>query len=328
MKNASFFRSNAFETAAATANTNSTTSTRESPAAVLDWPSPSLTFEALARRPSWQEPSLSPTSSSSSSAGSSRSSIGCGGLQPAIVLSAESGAVSFRSPFASSNSGSPPSRAIQVPASSSTSLESEVSPFSAWPSSSRRSSASTAPCSPGGLYSPSPSTATTMSSPGVQTPGASSVNGSIDNHGSLSPYSKSMFLPPFDAAFKKRLSGQQQLQQSGEPTSPSPFSHRVCSPRSPGAMLSNFNFQLHQLPATPAAGGGDAGLLQPNCESPSARDLRRRSVDVGMLGNARGHQASGRAVQQDAPAAAFVPPEQLRVRRAQRTSKLQTNESL
>ena len=276
-------------------------------AAQLDWPSPSCSFEALARRPSWQEPS------------SPRSGAGGGALQPAIVLQnsksiGRPGPISFRSPFASfkESQSSPTSPAIRYSASTPVDEE-ELSPFCHWPGASIASH--TAPCSPG-PYSP----ATTISSPGVQTPGGLTLELPL-----LSPYSKSMFLPPFDAAFKKRLSAQSNASSSSyEPVSPGPFSHRVHSPRSSnGSIMSNMNANFQQ---------GEDGLLSPGgCGSPggpSNRDLRRRSVDVGVLGNTRGHQASGRTVQTDAPVAAFVPPEQLRVRRAQRTSRMQSNESL
>jgi hypothetical protein len=95
-----------------------------------------------------------------------------------------------------------------------------------------------------------------------------------------------------------------------------------CSPTSKPQMSHHPSYlrDSHQFDATTfmPTHSADANLVQ----------YRRRSVDVGTLVNARGHQRHGRTSQADAPAAAFVPPDQLKALRARKTTTQRSKESL
>lgn len=168
------------------------------------------------------------------------------------------------------------------------------------------------------------------SSPGLGTPssmasGSGSTTGSYCNGNAAG-------LGPFDGA--------------------APSSYRQLAPRQPSLQLSDLSPSASSHDPSPSASGTAYLSISPtssstkpfygirspsqgntaldHCMQQSDNNLqyRRRSVDVGTLGNARGHQRHGRTSQADAPAAAFVPPDQLKAHRNRKTNSLRSKEFL
>lgn len=321
-----------------------------------NWPCPDLEACSYHRRPSWQEqeqlqlqvdlaldradrPSPQHTSRQSSPSPSSPARI-----HNPFALSLRSLPPRISSPAASSKAA--PSLATPQPSAASTAAASALkipqphqhprritflSPFEA-SFSSLAAPAIESPlspfCLPGSPFTDMESLAS--SSPGLPTPSSiASMNpGSPCYCHGPSAFSPSIAPPransqqSADCTFDSSLSfaaTSGQTRHSQQYLSSSPPSRVQFAGRSPSyqpTMLST---------AEPSSQNSENAL---HLQTADSLPYRRRSVDVGTLSNARGHQRYGRTSQADAPAAAFVPPDQLKAHRARKSNNQRHKEFL
>lgn len=145
--------------------------------------------------------------------------------------------------------------------------------------------------------------------------GESSTTSSIPT-----PSSAASHLEPWSSPFEADFNAARPTAPMATPSSPS-LVELEFAPQLPSPLPKGLGFSSAH-PADLSNGPSSATLV--NAQKP--KHIRRRSVDVGTLVNARGHQRHGRTAKQDAPAAAFVPPDQLKAERVQR-QVLQRSES-
>ena len=274
-----------------------------------DWPCPSQSYSS-ARRPSWQE-SLS---AETIPGGLSKHQAAIKQMQ----FSSSSSDRKLASPRPSSASSTSTLRPLSATFStyqpSATSSASHarpafVSPFTIGhpvisKSQNNLNVSQRSPTTPSSDDESSTFSPSSVSSPGLATPLSQDPN----------------WMTPFEAAFHKKVSMEKLNMPAETPVSPRSF-------LSKGMRLAptpEMTFMRAPLSTSSALSSIPPSFMN----SEAGKKIRRRSVDVGMLVNARGHQKSGRTTNKDAPAAAFLPPDQLRAQRAHRQSSQRNRESL
>lgn len=333
-----------------------------------DWPCPDLESCSYHRRPSWQEEEAIAARTDSNTGSSpvktntrihnpfalSLHSLPPRSVSPAAAASASAHPpashynnttrtttlavpqphrnqkITFLSPFDNNNPFAVlPAPAVEAPLSPFCLMLPPSSPFSSF-NSADNSNTTLLPVDMDSLSLPS-------SSPGLGTPSSmASTAGTSNcscNNGPLDGNNHHRVVVPRQSSVhsirSSDLSSSTYSMQGSTSASGSTSQHLSTSPTKP---YYGTRSGSHGMPSTHAHSSFQSHQASDQCIQQQHNNdnlqCRRRSVDVGTLGNARGHQRNGRTSQADAPAAAFVPPDQLKAHRARKTNSQRNKEFL